>query len=183
MTTIQWNATDIDVGARLVTVLADHAAATGGARIDAAALLALARKAHPRDALLARAVPLGIVPKLQFVTAFCAHNGYPDLAALVHGALPPSSGAAPDWRALANGVDAPLAAFAAAAHAGVPKRFKPRGERPADVTWYAYFRSHRAACTAVSADGKHEIINLIMAGLDPEAALARVLSAQVAQAV
>lgn len=181
MTTIQWNATDIAVGARLVAVLAGHAA-THGTPISVPDLLALARKAHPRDALLARAVPLGIVPKLQFVTAFCAAMGYSDLAAFVTGAPAPPGDAACDWRAVADGIDAPLAAFAGAAHAAVPKRFKPRAERAADVAWYAYFRSHREACAAVSATGKHEIINLIMAGLDPEAAVARVLAAQEAQA-
>jgi hypothetical protein len=60
----------------------------------------------------------------------------------------------------------------------VPARFKPRKERPADVAWYAYFCSHRAACAKVGADDKKEIINLMMAGLDPETALARVLAAQ-----
>lgn len=178
MTPTQWNATDIDVGARLVAVLADHAAATQGAAITVTALLALARTAHPRDALLARAVPLGIAPKLEFVTAFCAHLGYPDLASLVTGAPSASSAAAPGPHVPAGTIAAPLAAFAAAAHAAVPRRFKLRAERPADVTWYAYFRTHRADCAGVSAAGKHEIINLIMAGLDPEAALLRVLAAQ-----
>lgn len=180
MAPIQWNATDIDVGARLVTILAEHAA-THGTVISVPDLLALARKAHPRDGLLARSVPLGIVPKLQFVTAFCAQYGYPDLVRLVTG-TPPVDDAVPNWSINADAIPASLAAFAAAAHAAVPKRFKPRAERPADVAWYAFFRSHRPACAAVSASGKQEIINLIMAGLDPEAALVRVLSAQEAQA-
>ncbi len=55
-------------------------------------------------------------------------------------------------------------------------RVKPRKERPADVAWYAYYCSHREACAKVSAEDKKEIINLLMAGLDPDTALRRVLA-------
>ena len=168
-----WTATDIDVGVRLAGALVRHAAAAG-TPLSRADLLALARSAHPRDAQLARAVVLGIAPKLQVVSAFCRQHGYPDLAGLVDGA----GIAAFDWDGAAPAMTARLAAFARAAHAAVPARFKPRAERPADVAWYAYFRSHRAACEAISSEGKKEIINLMMAGLDPDTALARVLAAQ-----
>lgn len=171
-----WTATDIDVGVRLAGALIKHAAAAG-APIAPDDLLALARVAHPRDAQLARAVALGIAPKLRFVSAFCQQHGYPDLAALVTGAGLASF----DWQNAAPGMAIQLAAFAKAAHAAVPARFKPRAERPADVAWYAYFRSHRAACEAISPEGKKEIINLMMAGLDPDTALARVLAAQAQQ--
>ena len=57
-------------------------------------------------------------------------------------------------------------------------RVKPRKERPADVAWYAYYCSHREACAQVSAEDKKEIINLLMAGLDPDTALHRVLAAK-----
>lgn len=168
-----WTATDIDVGVRLANVLVKHAAAAGPP-ITAADLLALARTAHPRDAQLGRAVVLGIAPKLRFVSAFCGQHGYPDLAGLVGGA----SLASFDWHSAMPAMTTQLAAFARTAHAAVPARFKPRAERPADVAWYAYFRSHRAACEAISSEGKKEIINLMMAGLDPDTALARVLAAQ-----
>jgi hypothetical protein len=82
--------------------------------------------------------------------------------------------AAFDWTA----AQASLAAFAADMRAKVPKRFKPRKERPADVAWYAYFCSHREACARVGAEDKVEIINLLMAGLDPETALRRVMAAK-----
>ena len=62
--------------------------------------------------------------------------------------------------------------------ARVPARFKPRKERPADVAWYAYFCSHRSACEKLNAEDKQEIINQMMAGLDPETALGRVLAAK-----
>lgn len=178
-----WTGADIDVGARLVTALIQHAGAHPGVQLGGAALLALARKAHPRDALLGRAVPLGLAPKLAFVTAFCTQYGYPDLATLVllQPLQPPQpldpAVAGHDWSSVGA---AQLTAFGKAAHVAVPARFKARAERPADVAWYAYFRSHRAACEAVSDDGKKEIINLMMAGLDPETALARVLAAQAA---
>lgn len=174
---VQWTATDIDVGARLAHALFTHAMAAGGP-LDAAALLALARAAHPRDAQLARAVVLGIGPKLQFVDVFCQQYGYPKLTSMVGGALADSV----EWRSLAPAFATHLAAFAKAAHGAVPARFKARAERPADVAWYAYFRNHRAACEALSSEGKKEVINLLMAGLDPDAALARVLAAQAAAA-
>jgi len=62
--------------------------------------------------------------------------------------------------------------------ARVPPRFKPRKERPADVAWDAYFCSHRAACKKLTGEDKQEIINQMMAGLDPETALGRVLAAK-----
>jgi hypothetical protein len=171
-----WTATDIDVGVRLAGALIKHAASST-APLAPADLLALARTAHPRDAQLGRAVVLGIAPKLRFVSAFCQQHGYPDLAGLVGGAGVPSF----DWQGAAPAMATQLAAFAKVAHAAVPARFKPRAERPADVAWYAYFRTHRAACDTLSSEGKKEIINLMMAGLDPETALARVLAAQVQQ--
>jgi hypothetical protein len=82
--------------------------------------------------------------------------------------------AAFDW----TSAGASLTAFAAEMRAKVPKRFKPRKERPADVAWYAYFCSHREACARVSAEEKIEIINLLMSGLDPETALGRVMAAK-----
>jgi hypothetical protein len=58
----------------------------------------------------------------------------------------------------------------------VPPRFKPRKERPANVVWYPYFCSHQVACEKLTAEDKQEIINQMMAGLDPETALGRVLA-------
>lgn len=172
-----WTANDIDVGVRLAGALIKHAAGAG-TPLAPNDLLALARNAHPRDAQLARAVTLGIAPKLRFVSAFCQQHGCPDLASLVTGAGLASF----DWQGAAPALTVQLAAFAKAAHAAVPARFKPRAERPADIAWYAYFRTHRAACEAISAEGKKEIINLMMAGLDPDTALSRVLAAQAQQA-
>ena len=183
---MQFTFNDIDIAARLVDALVAHSAAAPAAPIDYDALLALARARHPRDAVLGRAVAVGIGPKLLLVALFCQQHGYPNLAALaVHaatgrpgphaaGAVEPATFAGQDWSA----VPAQLAAAVKAWRAAVPARIKPRAERPADVAWYAWFRSHREACVHVSAAGKHEIINLVMAGLDPETALGRVLVAQ-----
>jgi len=177
---LQWTGTDIDVGARLLAALMQHAGARPGVAIEGADLLALARKAHPRDAMLGRALPLGLAPKLQFIAAFCAQYGYPDLATLVLPRVPDPAVASHDWAGTAVSAGVQLLTFAKLAHAAVPARFKARAEKPADIAWYAYFRSHRAACEAVTGEGKKEIINLIMAGLDPESALSRVLAAQAA---
>jgi hypothetical protein len=179
---------DIDVGARLALALLAHVATTPAAPLAYGALLAHARAMSPRDAALGRASTVGIGPKLQIVARFCREHGYPDLSALaVHpvrcqpgphadGAADPSALAATDWSA----APAQLAADVKAWRSQVPARLKPRAERPADVAWYAWFRSHRAECAQVTAEGKHEIINLVMAGLDPESALRRVLAAQLA---
>ncbi|MCA1246111.1 hypothetical protein [Massilia sp. MS-15] len=179
---------DIEVGARLVEALARQASSLRGMPITYGDLLALARSLHPKDEVLGRAVQVGIGPKLLFVEGFCAAHGYPNLACLAldrdtvrpHPAYQGDREA--DRRAAAgfdwSGIAAPLAAHVAAQRAMVPARYKPRKERPADVAWYAYFCSHRAACDRLGLEDKQEIINQMMAGLDPETALARVLAAR-----
>jgi hypothetical protein len=184
----QFTHTDIEVGARLVEALIRHAVSTGGEPIGYADLLTLGRNMHPRDAVLARAVPVGIGMKLRFVTGFCTAQGYPDLACMAVPSTDPSQAnaggnsreverkavAAFDWSAAPGKLGEHIVAM----RAKVPKRFKPRQERPADVAWYAYFCSHRAACANITADDKKEVINLLMAGLDPETALRQVISAK-----
>jgi hypothetical protein len=179
---------DIEVGARLVEALARQATSLRGMPIAYGDLLTLARSLHPKDEVLARAVPVGIGPKLLFAQGFCASHGYPNLACLAvsRETLRPGSGYQGDWdadkRAVGgfdwNTADGQLAAYVDAMRAKVPARFKPRKERPADVAWYAYFCSHRAACEKLTPEDKQEIINQMMAGLDPETALARVLAAK-----
>jgi hypothetical protein len=189
-TTAQFTLTDIDVGSRLVEALVQHATSTQGAPITYEDLLTLARQLHPRDATLGRAVPVGIGMKLLFIDAFCRANACPRLAwlAVDKATMRPRDGdlgaweadrqaaAAFDW----TGAVARLAAFAADMRSKVPKRLKPRKERPADVAWYAYFCSHREACARVGSEEKTEIINLLMSGLDPETALGRVMAAKTA---
>jgi hypothetical protein len=180
--------TDIDVGCRLAEALAVQASTGEAAPITHEDLLTLARSLHPKDATLGRAVPVGIGMKLRFVDAFCEANGYPGLACLAVDKVTMQPGAAyrADWdaerRAVAgfdwNSAKDGLAAYAAALRAQVPRRFKPRKERPADVAWYAYFCSHREACKDITGEDKAEIINLLMSGLDPESALKRVRAAK-----
>lgn len=179
---------DIEVGARLVEALVRQATSLRGMSITYGDLLTLARSLHPKDEVLGRAVPVGIGPKLQFVEGFCAMHGLPRLACLAvdRETGRPAPGYQGDWeadrRAVANfdwsAADGLLAAYVDAMRARVPPRFKPRKERPADVAWYAYFRSHRAACETLLPEDRQEIINQMMAGLDPETALARVLAAK-----
>ncbi len=185
---VQFTFNDIDIGARLVEALTRQATSLPGMTITYVDLLTLARSLHPKDDVLGRAVPVGIGPKLQFVESFCAMHGYPNLACLAvsRETMRPASGYQGDWeadrRAVADvdwsAADAQLATYLDAMRAKVPPRFKPRKERPADVAWYAYFCSHRAACEKLTAEDKQEIINQMMAGLDPETALARVLAAK-----
>lgn len=170
---------DVDMGIRVYEALAQHARASGGAPIGYADLLVLGRKMYPKDLALDRVVPLGLGAKLSFVASFCAADGSPDLASLAvpgGGARPAAapSIAAFDWSA----AHARLLAYAETVRATVPRRYKPRKERPADVAWYAYFCSHREACAQLDGEDKKEIINLLMAGLDPETAMRRVLRAK-----
>jgi hypothetical protein len=126
--------------------------------------------------------------KLLFIDAFCKAKGYPRLACLAvnKAGMRPKDGDLGAWeaerQAVANfdwtSAADQLPAFAAEMRARVPKRFKLRKERPADVAWYAYFCSHREACARVGAEDKTEIINLLMSGLDPETALRRVMAAK-----
>lgn len=160
-----------------------HAQAGQGAPVGWAELLTLTRLLYPKDAAVDRAVPVGLAMKLAFVEEFCRAGGLPDLASLAlgpAGTVSPEDGrravAAFDWAGA--GIDARLEAFAAEARAAVPRRLKPRKERPADVAWYAYFCAHREACKDVTGEDKKEIINLLMSGLDPENALRRVLAAK-----
>lgn len=176
--------TDIEVGSRLVEALIQHARSSGGAPIAYEDLLTLARGMYPRHAMLGREVVAGIGMKLSFVEAFCEANGCPNLACLAvnKDIMRPGAGRREDWDAERRAVAsfdwsaalANLADYAAKAQAAVPKRFKPRKERPADVAWYAYFCSHREACAQLTSDDKKEVINLLMAGLDPDTALGRV---------
>lgn len=181
---------DIEVGARLAAALMHHVGRKGAAPISYPALLELGRFLDPKDAAMARAEPLGIAMKLRFVAGFCAAYGAPNLACLaVHPAsLRPAFAVAGDIEAERRAVAAfdwsqaaaPLADHARAARAGVPVRLKPRRERPAEVSWYAYFTAHREACKAVTSGDKKEVVNLVMAGLDPETALRRFLAAKAA---
>jgi hypothetical protein len=187
-TPVQFTMTDIEMGSRLVEALVQHAQASSGQPIAHADLLTLARSMYPKDASLGRQVVVGIGMKLSFVEAFCKANGYPSLACLAvnKDSMRPGLRYQGDWeaeRAAIAGADwsavpARLAVFAEEARAAVPKRYKPRQERPADVAWYAYFCSHRQACAGMTADDKKEVINLLMAGLDPDSALRRVLAAK-----
>jgi hypothetical protein len=181
---------DIEVGMKLVDAFVHQAAANRGAPLSYPELLTLTRFLHPKDAVADRAVPVGLGMKLRFVQDFCQANGFPNLCCLAVNPATRRPGAnyLGDWDADRRAVAAfdwqtakvaqRMAAWAAAARAGVPKRFKPRQERPADVTWYAWFSGHREACKGVTGDDKKEIINLLMSGLDPESALRRVLAAK-----
>jgi hypothetical protein len=185
---LRFTLNDIEVGSRLFEALAKHAQSAQSAAINYGDLLTLARGLHPRDAALGRAVPVGIGMKLLFVEAFCSANGFPDLACLAvnKATMRPGPGYKGDWEADKRAVagfdwstaDPLLAKYASAARAAVPRHLKPRKERPADVTWYAYFCSHRAECAKITTDDKKEIINLLMAGLDPETARGKVMAAK-----
>ncbi|WP_229425062.1 hypothetical protein [Massilia sp. Se16.2.3] len=176
---------DIEIGARLVGALLHHLRTRGAEPISYPALLELGRFLDPKDAAMDRAEPLGIAAKLRFVSDFAA----PGLA------RPGRPGGAPGMPRCGNRARGAGAAgrtgtrrlVGRAGAAGgvrpcgqrqVPARFKPRKERPAEVSWYAYFSAHRDACREIGSADKREIVNLLMAGLDPETALRRYLAAK-----
>jgi hypothetical protein len=175
---------DIEIGARLIDALVHSATKLDAAPIAYPQLLELARFLDPKDAVMARAEVLGIAMKLRFVAEFCKASGYPNLAGLaVHPASTDPGGEA-ERRAIAtcdwSQLPAKLAEYVKAARAAVPVRLKLRKERPAEVSWYAYFSAHREACKAITSNDKKEVVNLVMAGLDPETALRRFLAAKAA---
>ena len=185
----QFTLNDIEIGARLAGALVHHVKKNGAIPIPYAELLELGRFLDPKDAAMDRAEVLGIGMKLRFVTAFCRQHGYPDLACLaVHPASMRPGECEGDWEAARQAVAgfdwapalARLPGYAQGARAAVPVRFKPRKERPAEVSWYAYFCAHREACKNMTSNDKKEVVNLVMAGLDPETALRRFLAAKAA---
>jgi hypothetical protein len=185
---IQFTLNDIEVGSRLYEALVHHARATQGAPIVYGDLLALARSLNPQDDVLKRAVPVGIGMKLLFVESFCRANGYPNLACLaVNRALGrPGDGYKGDWEADKRAVgafdwstaDARLAAYVGERREALPKKLKRRTEKAARELWWAYYCENRPACATVTLEDKEEIINLLMEGLEPADALARVLAAK-----
>jgi hypothetical protein len=180
---------DIEIGVRLVEALVHHVKKNGSRPIAYAELLELGRFLDPKDAAMSRAEVLGIGTKLRFVADFCKAGGYPNLASLaVHPATMRPVDGEGDWEAgrrAVAGFDwtpalARLPDYAQAVRATVPVRFKPRKERPAEVSWYAWFCAHRDACKTIGSGDKREVVNLVMAGLDPETALRRFLAAKAA---
>jgi hypothetical protein len=175
---------DIEIGARLVEALVHSATKFDAAPIAYPQLLELARFLDPKDAAMARAEVLGIAMKLRFVAGFCKASGYPNLASLAVHPASTQPGDEAERRAVAAGdwsqMPAKLAEYVKVARAAVPVRLKLRKERPAEVSWYAYFSAHREACKAITSNDKKEVVNLVMAGLDPETALKRFLAAKTA---
>jgi len=175
---------DIEIGARLVEAMVHSATKFDAAPIAWPQLLELARFLDPKDAAMARAEVLGIGMKLRFVAGFCKANGYPNLASLAVHPASTDPGDAAERRAIAacdwSQLPAKLADYVKAARAAVPVRLKLRKERPAEVSWYAYFTAHREACKDITSNDKKEVVNLVMAGLDPETALKRFLAARAA---
>jgi hypothetical protein len=185
---IKFTLNDIEVGSRLYEALVKHAKETKGAPIFYGDLLALARSLHPADAVMGRAVPVGIGMKLLFVEAFCTANGYPNLACLAVNRTTgrPGPGYIGDWeadkRAVADfpwsTVDARLAAYASETRAALRQRLKRRAEEEAREHLFQHFRANRTAYAKVTLLDKEEIINLLMEGLETDAALNQVLDAK-----
>jgi hypothetical protein len=183
----QFTLNDIQVGTRLYTALVAHARATRGAPIFYSELLEQAKKLDPEDAELQRAVPIGIGMKLLFVEAFCVASGYPNLACLAVSRARgrPGEGYTGDWEADKRAVaefdwsiaQAKLDAYVQHARLVVTPK-KRRSYDDAAALRYEHFSSDRQAYAGFTDDEKKEVLNLLMEGLEPEAAYRRVVAAR-----
>jgi len=185
---IKFTLNDIEVGSRLYEALVHHARATQGAPIFYGDLLALARSLHPQDAVLGRAVPVGIGMKLLFVESFCTANGYPNLACLAVNRATgrPGPGYPGNWEVDKGAVaafdwstaDARLAAYVGERRQAIPEALQRRKEAASRELLFVHFRDNRAAYATVTQVDREEIVNLLMEGLEPADALAQVLAAK-----
>jgi hypothetical protein len=181
---------DIHVGTKLYAVLVHHAATCPGQSIFYGDLLERARTMFDDDEVR-RAVPVGIGMKLLFVEAFCARNGYPNLACLAVNKIDKRPGdgfpgdwerqmrevAAFDWSAAQPVLDAYVIQSVEAA-----RPLKRRKEAPARELLFAHFREHRDAYKDFDHDDREEMVCLLMAGVDADVALRQVADAKAALA-
>jgi len=180
---------DIHVGSRLYEVLVQHAVASPGTAIRYGELLAACRIRFPDDAIVQRAVPIGIGMKLLFVQAFCDKHGYPNLACLAvnhsgkPGAAYPGNWkldmlavAAFDWsQAPAN-----LAVYVAEATIRATPVAVCRAKE-ADVRQVLFddFRADRSRYASFNHDDREEMVNLLLECIPFEQAYQAVMDAKV----
>lgn len=163
---------DIHVGCRLYEALVQHAAANPGRAIRYGDLLAVCREANSADAIVQRAVPIGIGMKLLFVQAFCDKHGYPNLACLAVNAsgrpgdsypgnweLDMLAVAAFDWsQAPAN-----LAIYVAEATVKATPAVKCRAKEPeVRNAIFEDYKTDRSRYRSFDHDDREEMVNLMM---------------------
>lgn len=173
---------DINVGSKLYEVLVAHVVRVGGQPVYYSDLLQAARDAFPHDQEVQRAVPIGIGMKLLFVEAFCAVNGYPNLACL---AVNRSSGmpgrgytgnweqdkediAVSDWSKARPALDA----FVVATTKAATPRQRVDLDAAAQLV-YAHFNEHRNSLYKgknLPEHQKTEMTNRVMSGLSADEA-------------
>lgn len=163
---------DIHVGSRLYEALVQHAAASPGQAIRYGDLLAACRRAHPADAIVQRAVPIGIGMKLLFVQAFCDKHGYPNLACLaVNASGRPGESYPGNWEqdmldvAAFDWSQAPanLAIYVAEAtvKATPPVRCRLREPEVREAIFEDY-KADRGRYASFDHDDREEMVNLMM---------------------
>lgn len=178
---------DIRVGSALFAALVAHAREKPGQTVFYGDLLHQARMRFPENAEVERAVPIGIGMKLLFVQSFCEAHGYPNLACLavnkgkrIPGLAYPGDWeremrevAGFDWDAVQPVLDAYVGESILAA---TPLR-AIRRDQALETRW-AHFKDNRAAYASLTETEREEIVNILMAGVDVERALAIVLEAK-----
>lgn len=178
----------IHVGSALYEVLVQHATDFPGTAIRYGELLAACRARNPDDAAVQRAVPIGIGMKLLFVQAFCDKHGYPNLACLAVNQKGRPGVSYPgiwdeDMRAVAafDWSQAPtqLAIYVAEATARatpVPN-CKMTADKAVEVR-YQHYVLDKTRYASFDDNDRKEMINLLMACVEVEAAYQTVMSAK-----
>lgn len=185
-TTRPFTINDIHVGSKLYEVLVQHAKASPGAPVRYGDLLKGCRELYPDDAVVKRAVPIGIGMKLLFVQSFCDKHDYPNLACLaVNQSGKPGDAYPGNWEsdmlAVANfdwsNVPAQLAVYVAEATVCASPPCKV-SEDDARNAVYRNYKLDENRYKSFEQDDREEMINLLMDGVDLEAAYLTVTNAK-----
>lgn len=179
---------DIHVGSKLYEVLVQHAKAHPRTPIRYGDLLRECRDLHPDDAVVKRAVPIGIGMKLLFVQSFCDKHGYPNLACLaVNQTGKPGDAYAGNWEldmlAVADfdwsNVPAQLAIYIAEATLrAAPARRCKVSENDARKAAWENFKLDRSRYASFDENDREEMVNLLMECVEVEEAYRTVMNAK-----
>jgi hypothetical protein len=179
---------DIHVGSKLYEVLVQHAKAYPGTPIRYGDLLRECRRLYPDDAVVKRAVPIGIGMKLLFVQSFCDKHGYPNLACLaVNQSGKPGAAYPGNWEldmlAVANfdwsNAPAQLAIYVAEATVrAAPARKCKVSEDDARQAVWEDFKLDKSRYASFDESDREEMVNLLMECVEVEEAYRTVMDAK-----
>lgn len=178
----------IHVGSRLYEILVHHAATSPGTAIRYGDLLAACRARNLEDAIVQRAVPIGIGMQLLFVQAFCDKHAYPNLACLaVNQKGMPGRSYPGNWEEDMHAVaafdwsqaPAHLAAYVAEATARATpvRRCRVTEVEALEARWQHYILD-KSRYASFDDNDRQEIINLLMECISVEDAYQSIMDAK-----